>query len=226
MDYRSIDYQELEPKQIYFQLIAAISPRPIAWLASRSKEGVDNLAPFSFFNAFSANPPILGFCPGTKADGSEKDSLRNLLETKEAVVNMPNEKMLAAIKTSAEAHAPEISEIEIAGLKSKKADLVNAQRIIGCPFQLEVKLLELIRFRKNSDEVILQHQNFQQAEEQSFCFSDKEAESGIGNLAICQILKIHIDKALIGDDERIKAEEAKLIGRAGADLYTKAEFIR
>ena len=135
---------EMGIRDVYTLMVQLITPRPIAWVSSVSKAGMTNLAPFSFFNGVGANPPALLFCPVNRRDGSRKDSLLNVLETKEFVVNVVSAKNAELMnQTSADypSDASEFESLEIATVDSK---IVKPPRVAAALAQFECRLLKHI----------------------------------------------------------------------------------
>lgn len=190
-----IDCEKTAPKQIYEILVNAVVPRPIAWVSTRGKNGVSNLAPFSFFNVFSANPPVLGFSPGLKraADGKAvlKDTLQNVLDTEEFVVNIVSgpfaEKM---VKTSANFSA-DVSEFDAVGLSAADSLYVTPPRVLESPINLECKLFKIV-------------------------------EIGSSNLVLGRIVCIHIDNSVITDGQ-IDVLKLQPVARLGGEWYSIAD---
>jgi flavin reductase (DIM6/NTAB) family NADH-FMN oxidoreductase RutF len=121
----------------YPLLASLVTPRPIAWVTTLGPEGVVNAAPFSFFNMLGADPPIVGFCPGDRDDGTPKDTARNVRMTHEFVVNLVDESVAEAMNKTAAALPYGVSEITAAGLTTAPSSVVRAPRIAGAPASLE-----------------------------------------------------------------------------------------
>ncbi len=136
----SIDPSSLSVTQVYKLLIGSIVPRPIAWISTLSTNGISNLAPFSFYNGVTSKPPTLVVSIGQKADGSKKDTLRNILETKEFVVNSSSGWDAKAVNDSAEELEYEKSEIDKLGLETLKSNLIKPPRIASAAISFECKL--------------------------------------------------------------------------------------
>ena len=115
-----INFQDISPRERYKLLSSTVIPRPIALVSSRGLDGVDNAAPYSFFNVFSEDPPIVILGLQNKDDGSPKDTTRNILETSEFVVNLIDRKMAEAMNNCAVDFPPEVSEFDITGLNAFK----------------------------------------------------------------------------------------------------------
>lgn len=195
----SVLAQDLSQKEKYFLMIGAIIPRPIAFVSTISKDGIYNLAPFSFFNAFGTNPPIVIFSPSPtgNAERPQKDTYVNLMDTKECVVQMVSYEFAEKMFKSSEAVAPEVDEFKLVGLSPIASDLVKAPRVKESHFQMECKLLEMKTIGDGA---------------------------GAANLAICEVLKFHIDENIFkeGSQSRIDPEKLHAIGRLGEHYYTKA----
>jgi len=121
----------------YPLLASLVTPRPIAWVTTLNPDGVVNAAPFSFFNVLGAEPPIVGFCPGDRADGTPKDTARNIRSAHEFVVNLVDESVAEAMNKTAASLPYGASEIEHAGLSTAPSSLVKPPRIAEAPASLE-----------------------------------------------------------------------------------------
>ena len=119
-------------------------PRPIAWVSTSSVEGVHNIAPFSFFNAFGAEPVILGFAPMASDDRPQKDTLANIRALEEFVVNIATEATLVQMDTTGRTYPPEVDEFSVAGLTPVPSVAVKPPRIAESPINFECKLFKLI----------------------------------------------------------------------------------
>lgn len=118
-------------------LASLVTPRPIAWVTTLGPDGVVNAAPFSFFNVLGAEPPIVGFCPGDRDDGTPKDTARNIRLTHEFVVNLVDESVAEAMNKTAASLPYGASEIEHAGLTTRASSVVRPPRIAEAPVSLE-----------------------------------------------------------------------------------------
>ena len=145
MDYKQLDPLTLGERETYKLLIGCVVPRPIAWVSTLDLAGVRNLAPFSFFNAIGSNPPALSISVGY-VDGLDqrKDTLRNISDTGEFVVNIVDEDMAQAMNATAASYPPGIDEFEIAGLTAIPCATVRPARVAGAPVSLECKLFTLV----------------------------------------------------------------------------------
>src|SRR6202008_404684 len=129
--------------ELYLPLPLPVAPRPIAWVATLSKDGTPNLAPFSFFNAISATPPMLGFSPGVRSlpNGSEpKGTLLNVRETREFVVNMVTFDLAESMNITSGEYEHGINEFELAHLPPRPSQVVRAPQVAASPVSFECKL--------------------------------------------------------------------------------------
>ncbi len=132
-----IDLEGKHADRAYAMLASLVTPRPIAWVTTLGPDGVVNAAPFSFFNVLGANPPILGFCPGDRADGTPKDTARNIRLTHEFVVNLVDESVAEAMNRTAASLPYGVSELQHAGLTTAPSSIVKPPRIAESPASLE-----------------------------------------------------------------------------------------
>jgi flavin reductase (DIM6/NTAB) family NADH-FMN oxidoreductase RutF len=145
MAYTQLDPLTLGERETYKLLIGCVVPRPIAWVSTLDLAGVRNLAPFSFFNAIGSNPPALSISV-SYVDGLDqrKDTLRNISDTGEFVVNIVDEDMAQAMNATAASYPPSVDEFEIAGLAAVSCATVRPARVAGAPVSLECKLFTLV----------------------------------------------------------------------------------
>lgn len=132
-----LDLEGKYAERAYAILASLVTPRPIAWVTTLGPDGVVNAAPFSFFNVLGANPPILGFCPGDRADGTPKDTARNIRLTHEFVVNLVDEAVAEAMNRTAASLPYGVSELNQAGLTTTPSSVVKTPRIAESPASLE-----------------------------------------------------------------------------------------
>ncbi len=136
---------DLPAKEIYKLITGLIVPRPIAWVSTISPQGINNLAPFSFFNGVCSNPPTLLFCPGVRGlDGGEKDTLANVKAIGEFVVNIVNESLLEAMNITATELPPDVDEFQRAGLTALPGTKVRAPRVAESPVSFECKVSNIV----------------------------------------------------------------------------------
>lgn len=138
------DTNELSPKQIYKLMTSIIVPRPIAWISTISKDGIYNLAPFSYFTGVSSDPPLLMVSVGSKEKGIKKDTWQNIHETDQFVVNMVTKELVDKMNISSVAFDREINEFEKAGLTPKKADIVKAPLVAESPVNIECEKFQIL----------------------------------------------------------------------------------
>ena len=195
MTFKQIIIDELDIKSIYHLLISGISPRPIALVGSIDKNGISNLAPFSFFNAFGANPPILGFSPALSGKtGLPKDTLLNIKETKEFTVSIVNSNIVEQISLSSCEFEKNIDEFDKTGLTKLKSKFINSFGVSESNFIMECKLHNIIEL------------------------GNKPAS---GNLILGEVIMFHINESII-DNNIIDPFKLDAIARNGGSWYTKS----
>jgi len=193
--------QTIDPKntaipQLFGYLTGTVGPRPIAFASTINKDGVVNLAPFSFFNVFSANPPILVFSPSRSGrDNSTKNTLDNVLEVPETVVNIVNYDIVQQMSLASTAYAKDVNEFTKSGLTELASETIRPPRVAESPIQLECKVTEV---KPLGD------------------------QGGAGNLVICEILKIHIKEEVLDDQGAIDPIQLDQVARMGANWYSRA----
>ena len=171
---------------------AIVGPRPIGWISSRSSAGVDNLAPYSFFNAFNYVPPIIGF-----SSIGAKDSLRNIQETGEFVWNLVTRPLAEAMNQSCAAVAPEVSEFDLTGLTRTPSRVVNVQRVLESPVAFECRSTQIIQLQG---------------------LDGHKVESW---LVLGEVVGIHIDEALLKDGVYDTANAGHILRGGGpADYFS------
>ncbi len=143
-----IKVSEIDRKQIYKLMTSTIVPRPIAWISTVSKDGIYNLAPFSYFAGVSSSPPLLMVSIGSKETGDKKDTWKNIEETGEFVVNIVTKELLDKMNISSVAFDAEIDEFEKAGLTPEKSTVVKVPRVKESPINIECKKFEIINIGK------------------------------------------------------------------------------
>ena len=192
---KTIDITNGETDGLYKYLSSAITPRPIALVSTIDKNGNKNLAPFSFFNIFSVNPPIMIFSPVKSARfGNNKDTLENVKQIRECVIGLVNENIAQQVSLASCSFEKDINEFEKAGLIEIKSDLVKPSRISESPINFECKVNDIITLGD---------------------------EGGAGNLVLAQILKIHIHKSILDVNEDIDPFKLNIVSRYGGDWYGK-----
>ncbi len=177
-------------------MLAAIAPRPIAFASTVDKHGQPNLAPFSFFNAFGSNPPVVVFSPARRVrDNTTKHTLENIYETREVVINVVNYNMVHQTSLASTEYPKGVNEFVKAGFTPVPSQLVKPFRVKESPVQMECKVLEI---KETGD------------------------QGGAANLIICEILLMHIDDSVLSEENKIDADKIDLVARMGGDLYCRA----
>jgi len=188
--------REIKTAQLHAYLLGAIAPRPICFASTVDNEGNPNLSPFSFFNVFGSNPPILIFSPSRRVrDNTIKHSLENVYATKEVVINVVTYDMVQQTSLASCEYPKNVNEFEKAGFTPIKSDIVKPFRVKESPVNLECKVLQVIETGK---------------------------EGGAANLIICEVLCMHIDEAILNENNQIDPHKIDLVARMGADYYCRA----
>jgi flavin reductase (DIM6/NTAB) family NADH-FMN oxidoreductase RutF len=187
---------ELSIPDLQRTLQFAVGPRPIALVSSVNREGLVNLSPFSFFNIFSTNPPILVFSPARRVrDNSTKDTLNNVLEVPEVVIHSVSHSMVEQTSLSSTEYARGINEFTKAGFTQVASTHVAPPRVAEAPVALECRVNEVVALGDGP---------------------------GAGNLVICEVISIHINDQVLDDEGRLDQDRLDLVGRLGGDWYVRA----
>lgn len=193
---KSFDPKEISIPETHKLLLGGVAPRPIALVSTISKDGKNNLSPFSFFNAFGANPPVVAFSPSRRGrDGSLKDTFNNLQETKECVIQTVTFDMAEQISLASTEYNSDVDEFVKSGLTPINSEIVKPKRVKESPFQMECKLLEIKSY------------------------GDKGASA---NIAVCEVLKFHVAEDLFINGI-IHPERIDLVSRMSANFYSRAK---
>lgn len=139
-----LDLTENTSQNVYSYLVGAISPRPIAWISTLNSEGIANIAPYSFFTVASCKPPVLSVTQVNPSDKTNKDTLNNLMATKECVVNIVSQELVEKMNQSCANYPSDISEFDAANIAQAPSLLVNAPSVAGSKVRFECKLREVI----------------------------------------------------------------------------------
>ena len=191
-----IDPKDVSTPELHGYLLGSVTPRPIAFASTLDKAGNVNLSPFSFFNVFSANPPILIFSPSRRGrDNTTKHTLENVLEHPEAVVSIVSYEMVQQMSLSSTEYEKGINEFKKAGFTEGTSEKVKPPRVLEAPVSFECKVQEV----KSLGE-----------------------EGGAGQLVICEILLMHIDEKVLDGHKRIDPNKLGSVGRMGGDWYVRA----
>ena len=192
----TIDPKEVSTAKLQGYLQSAIGPRPIAFASTLDKKGKPNLSPFSFFNIFSANPPILVFSPARRVrDNSVKHTLLNCEATGQVVINVVNFDMVQQTSLSSTEYAAGVNEFLKSGLTAIPSEVVKPYRVAESPVQFECKVIEIIALGK---------------------------EGGAGNMIVCEVLKMHINESVLDKNGIIDPVKIDLVSRLGGNWYSRA----
>lgn len=195
-DMLRIDPTEIPTKDLHQFILGAVAPRPIAFASTLSADGVPNLAPYSFFNAFSSNPPILIFSSNRRVlNNTTKDTLKNVEDTGEVVINVVTHAIVRQAALTSVEYGPEVNEFEKAGFTPLPSEKVRPFRVAESPVHMECRV------------------------EQILPLGDK---GGAGNLIICRIVLMHIAEAVLTDKGRIDPHKIDLMARMGRFYYARA----
>jgi flavin reductase (DIM6/NTAB) family NADH-FMN oxidoreductase RutF len=190
------DPNEHLPQNIYKLMIGCVVPRPIAFVSSIDEQGIHNLAPFSFFSAVCSKPPTVLFCPGVRAATRQsKDTLRNVLATKEFVVNIVSEEIIGEMNQTSAEVGPEVDEFVLSGLTPLASETVKAPRVAESPVQMECRLREVVTI---------------------------SSEPGGGSIVIGEVLRFHVREDLF-NNYRIDPEKLNAVGRMGGPTYCRTQ---
>lgn len=194
-------FVEVEPDKLGWQdsyklLTGSIVPRPIAFVSTRSKDGVNNLAAFSFFNAVCPKPFVISFSPMRRSSsGDKKDTLRNVEETGEFVVNIVSEDLGVPMSKTNPEFPADVDEFEVAGLTPIPSDMVNAPRVLESSIQMECKLLQVVHIGE---------------------------DVGAGSLVLGRVVKLHIAEQVY-EDGKINPDALGAIARMAGDVYARTK---
>ena len=190
----TVDPATSQPRDVYKLMVGAIVPRPIAFVSTLSADGVLNLAPFSFFTAISANPPVICFSPMIRSsDGQKKDTLRNIEATGEFVVNVVSEEFAAQMNTCSQEFPPEVDEFAVSGLTPLASEAVRPPRVAESHIQMECRLVQVVHV------------------------SPKPLG---GSIVLGEVLRFHVDDAIVANFA-IDPDKLRPIGRMGGPTYTR-----
>ena len=191
-----INPQEVSIAELHGHLLGAVGPRPIALTSTVDASGNPNLSPYSFFNVFSANPPIAIFSPARRVrNNTTKHTLENVLDNKDVVINLVSHKMVQQTSLSSTEYAKGVNEFDKAGFTAIASETVKPFRVKESPVQLECVVNEVIALGN---------------------------EGGAGNLVICEIKLIHIDESILNEAGKIDPNKIDLVGRMGGNWYCRA----
>ncbi len=193
----TINPKEIEVPKLHHYLLGAVGPRPIAFASTIDTNGVRNLSPFSFFNVFSANPPIMVFSPARSGrTGATKNTFENAKTTKEVVINIVNYDIVQQMSLSSSPYAADVDEFEKSGLTPIASEVVKPFRVKESPVQFECKVNEIVELGQNG---------------------------GAGNLVICEVQRIHINEDVLDEKGMIDQHKIDLVSRMGGNWYCRAD---
>ncbi|MEB8345956.1 flavin reductase family protein [Flavobacteriaceae bacterium KMM 6898] len=194
----SINPSEITTAKLHGYLLGAVGPRPIAFASTIDENGRPNLSPFSFFNVFSANPPIMIFSPARRVrNNTTKHTLENVLKNKEVVINIVNYDMVQQMSLSSTEYIEGENEFIKAGLTMLRSDIVKPFRVAESPVQFECKVIKVEALGK---------------------------DGGAGNLIFSEVVKIHVDEAILDASGAIDQHKIDQVARMGGNWYTRANM--
>ena len=193
---KSIHLKDISIVEVQNYLQHAIAPRPICFASTIDKEGKVNLSPFSFFNLFSTNPPIVIFSPSRRGrDNTTKHTLQNILEVPEVAINIVTYDMVQQVSLSSCEFPKGTDEFIKAGFTKEPSHLIKPPRVKESPVQLECKVIEVKPLGENG---------------------------GAGNLVIAEIMLMHIHEGILNEEGKIDQRKLDLVARLGGHWYTRA----
>ncbi len=191
-----IDPKEIATKDLHQFMLGAVAPRPIAFASTISLDGVPNLAPYSFFNAFSSNPPIVIFSSNRRvANNTTKDTLKNVQDTGEVVINVVSHSIVRQMAIASIEYDSGVNEFEKAGFTPLASELIRPFRVAESPVQMECKVDQILPLGD---------------------------DGGAGNLIVCRIVLMHISEDVLSETGRIDPHKIDLMGRMGRFYYARA----
>lgn len=191
-----INPKDLSTKDLHGYLLSSVGPRPIALVSTIDNEGRPNLSPFSFFNVFSANPPIAIFSPARRVrNNTTKHTLQNAASTKEVVINVVSYPIVEQTSLSSTEYKEGVNEFIKSGFTPLESIEVKPYRVKESPVQMECTVKEIISLGE---------------------------EGGAGNLVVCEIVKMHVSENILNEHHQIDPNKIDLVGRMGANWYCRA----
>jgi flavin reductase (DIM6/NTAB) family NADH-FMN oxidoreductase RutF len=187
---------DVSVQKMFAYLLSAVAPRPIAFASTMDLQGRPNLSPFSFFNVFGANPPILVFSPSRRGrDNTLKNTLENVREVPEVVISVVTYNMVQQVNLASNEFPKGVNEFEKAGFLPIPSELVKPYRVKESPVNFECKVLQVIETGDGPS---------------------------AGNLVICEVLRMHINDKFLKEDGSMDTEKMDLVARMGGDYYCRA----
>ncbi|MBI1305099.1 MAG: flavin reductase family protein [Bacteroidetes bacterium] len=192
----TINPGDLKIPEVHRLLLGSVGPRPICFASTVDSSGNRNLSPFSFFNVFSSNPPVLVFSPSRSGrTGATKDTYENCKEVPEVVINIVNYEMVEQMSLASSPYAKGVDEFVKSGFTPVDSDLIKPARVKESPVQFECKVNEIISLGEGG---------------------------GAGNLIICEVLRMHFREDVMLDDHHVDQTKIDLVARMGGDFYCRA----
>ncbi len=193
---RTVNPKEVSVGRFHYLMLGTVAPRPIAFASTIDSEGNVNLSPYSFFNCFSANPPIMVFSPARRVrDNTMKHTLDNMREVPEVVINIVNFPIVEQMSLSSTEYPKGVNEFTKAGLTEIASTNVKPPRVKESPASFECKVKDIIELGQ---------------------------EGGAGHLVICEVVLAHFSDGIFDEDDKIDPFKIDLVGRMGGDWYTRA----
>jgi flavin reductase (DIM6/NTAB) family NADH-FMN oxidoreductase RutF len=189
-----IDAGHVRASVLYQHMLRVIAPRPIAWVSTVSVSGTDNLAPFSFFTGVGSRPPTVLFCPANRRDGDFKDTLKNIIETQEFVVNVVPFQLATEMNLSSLELSSEESEFDLTGLATSRSVTVKAPGVAASPVRLECRLLQHLAL---------------------------DDGPGGANIVVGKVLHLHLADDVLDSAGYADPDLLNLIGRMGGQSYCR-----
>lgn len=192
----TIDPTQIPTRDLHQYILGAVAPRPIAFASTISEDGIPNLAPYSFFNAFSSNPPILIFSSNRRVENNTtKDTLKNVQDTGEVVINVVPYSIVRQMALCSIEYGAEVNEFEKAGFTPLHSERVRPFRVAESPIQMECVIENILPLGE---------------------------KGGAGNLIVCRMVLMHISESVLTDSGRIDPHKVDLMGRMGRFYYARA----
>lgn len=193
----TINPSEIPVPKLHHYLLGAVGPRPIAFASTVDENGNDNLAPFSFFNVFSANPPIMIFSPARSGRTNQtKDTYNNVKVVPEVVINVVNYDIVQQMSLASSPFSSEVSEFEKAGFTAIASETIGPKRVAESPVQFECKVIEV---------------------------KELGDQGGAGNLVICEVQRIHLKEDVLDENGMVDQHKIDLVSRMGGNWYCRAD---
>jgi len=193
----TISPKDIPTGKLHAYLLGSVAPRPIAFASTIDEEGNVNLSPFSFFNVFSANPPILVFSPARRGrDNTTKHSYENILKVPEVVINIVDYNMVQQMSLASTEYAKGVNEFIKAGFTELPSEMIKPPRVAEAPVQIECKVNDVIKLG---------------------------SEGGAGNLVICEVVKLHMKENIFDENGHIDPRKLDAVSRLGGSWYGRAK---